>query len=63
MMICFDLTPDNSDGPFIDFKRTGKLSLSLQFRKNTLDVIYMICYYEYDAVIEIYKNNTITTKV
>jgi hypothetical protein len=63
MMICYDLTPDNSDGPFIDFKRTGKLSLSLQFRKNTLDVIYMICYYEYDAVIEIYKNNTITTIV
>ena len=61
MIICYDLTPDNSDGPFIDFKRTGKLSLSLQFRRNTQDVIYMICYYEYDAVIEIFKNNTITT--
>jgi hypothetical protein len=42
MLLCNYLNPDNSGGPFKDFKRTGKLSLSLQLRKNTKDVIYMI---------------------
>ena len=31
LLLVFDLTPDNTDPDYIDFRRTGKLSLNLYF--------------------------------
>jgi hypothetical protein len=61
-IICFDLTPDKSDADYVDLRRTGKLNLNLNIKKNLEDRVYLMCFYEYDSIIEI-TNNNVGTKI
>ena len=55
----FNLAPDDSIGGHFNLVREGNLSLDLRLRTGHNQSITIICYLEYDSIVEISSNRTV----
>ena len=56
---CFDLTPDQCDGPCFHLVQNGNLRIELHFRNALLNTVNVIAYAEFESVLEIDKSRNI----
>ena len=59
-LLAFDLTPDHSSSSTFQLIKQGNISLDIKLEKPSPVGITIVCYCEYDAVIEIQKDGTVT---
>ena len=55
----FDLTPDNTDGGNLNLLREGTISVDVRLKTPATESITIICYLEYDTIMEIDSNRNI----
>ncbi|KAJ8050072.1 hypothetical protein HOLleu_03126 [Holothuria leucospilota] len=56
----FDFTPDRSDGAHYNRKQEGSLDLSIRFKEALAASVILICYAEFDNIIEIDKHGNVS---
>lgn len=54
-----NLLPDQSDGASFNLQEEGSLGLEIKLTKGTTESVTIICYMEYDSIIEIDKDRTV----
>lgn len=59
-LLAFDLTPDHADGNTFHLIKQGNVSLDIKLEKPSEAGITIVCYCEYDAIIEIQQDGTVT---
>ena len=56
---CFDLTPDQCDGPCFNLVQKGNLRIEFHFRAALLTTVNVVAYAEFESVLEIDKNRNV----
>ena len=56
---CFDLTPDQCDGPCFNLVQKGNLRLEFHFREALRTTVNVVAYAEFESVLEIDKNRNV----
>ncbi|KAI0209956.1 hypothetical protein LSAT2_005325 [Lamellibrachia satsuma] len=56
---CFDLTPDQCDGPCFNLVQKGNLRLEFHFRAALRTTVNVVAYAEFESVLEIDKNRNV----
>ena len=56
---CFDLTPDQCDGPCFNLVQKGNLRLEFHFRAALLTTVNVVTYAVFESVLEIDKNRNV----
>ncbi|KAI0228029.1 hypothetical protein LSAT2_021517, partial [Lamellibrachia satsuma] len=56
---CFDLTPDQCDGPCFHLVQKGNLRIEFHFREALRTTVNVVAYAEFESVLEIDKNRNI----
>ena len=56
---CFDLTPDQCDGPCFHLVQKGNLRIELHFREALRTTVNIIAYAEFESVLEIDKSRNV----
>ena len=56
---CFDLTPDQCDGPCFNLVQKGNLRLKFHFRAALQTTVNVVAYAEFESVLEIDKNRNV----
>ena len=56
---CFDLTPDQCDGPCFNLVQTGNLRIEFHFREALRTTVNVVAYAEFESVLEIDKNRNV----
>ena len=55
----FDLSPDESDGSNFNLIKEGNLSLTLRLQKPAAESITIVCYMEFETILEIDRDRNI----
>ena len=59
IFFCFNLTPDQCDGPCFNLVQKGNLRLEFHFREALRTTVNVVAYAEFESVLEIDKNRNI----
>ena len=55
----FDFSPDGSDGSSFNSIKVGNLSLTLRLQKLAVESITIVCYMEFETILEIDRDRYI----
>lgn len=58
-LFCFDLTPNLTDDQQLGLVRKGDLRLEMHFAKPLPETINIVCYAEFDNIIEVDKTRNV----
>ena len=58
-LYAFDLTPDSGDSGAFNLIQEGNISLDIKLKKGHKEGITIVCYLEYDAIVEIDKDRNV----